>query len=201
MLLMIDNYDSFTYTIVQYFRELGENVMIVRNDECEIAELVAMAPTRLVISPGPRTPDESGISMLALAHFAGKIPIMGVCLGHQCIGQYFGAGIVKARRIMHGKISPVYHDNTSIFTGLDNGFRATRYHSLVIDPNGVPECLRVTAWTRDSNGQMEEIMGIAHQSLAIVGVQFHPESILTEFGHTLLANFLTISHQQETTGH
>ncbi|AJQ96397.1 anthranilate synthase component II [Gynuella sunshinyii] len=197
MLLMIDNYDSFTYTIVQYFRELGETVSVVKNDQCGIAELIAMKPDRLVISPGPCTPNESGISIPALSHFAGQIPILGICLGHQCIGQHFGARIVKARQIMHGKVSRIFHRRTGLFSELENGFQATRYHSLVIAPDSLPECLEMTAWTRDQNDQIEEIMGITHKSHAIVGVQFHPESVLTQSGHALLANFLKIHENKQ----
>ncbi|WP_428243869.1 anthranilate synthase component II [Gynuella sp.] len=197
MLLMIDNYDSFTYTIVQYFQELGETVTVVKNDQYGIAELIAMKPDRLVISPGPCTPKESGISIPALKHFAGQIPILGICLGHQCIGQHFGAQIVKARQIMHGKVSRIFHHQTSLFNKLEDGFQATRYHSLVIAPDSLPDCLEMTAWTADKHDQPNEIMGIAHKSHAIVGVQFHPESVLTQSGHALLANFLKIHENKQ----
>ncbi len=189
MLLMIDNYDSFTYNLVQYFGELGAEVKVVRNDEVTVDEIEAMGPDQLVISPGPCTPNEAGISLEAIRHFAGKLPILGVCLGHQSIGQAFGGKIVHAKEIMHGKTSPVFHNDTGVFTGLDNPFTATRYHSLVIDQESLPECLEVTAWT-GQKGAIDEIMGIRHREYDIQGVQFHPESILTEQGHRLLQNFL-----------
>ncbi len=189
MLLMIDNYDSFTYNLVQYFGELGAEVKVVRNDEVTVAEIEALAPDQLVISPGPCTPNEAGISLEAIRHFAGKLPILGVCLGHQSIGQAFGGRIVHAREIMHGKTSPVFHKDTGVFTGLDNPFTATRYHSLVIEQESLPDCLEVTAWT-GQKGAIDEIMGIRHREYDIQGVQFHPESILTEQGHRLLQNFL-----------
>jgi len=190
MLLMIDNYDSFTYNLVQYFGELDADVQVVRNDEMSVEELVAMQPDHLVVSPGPCTPLEAGISVEAIKTFAGKVPILGVCLGHQSIGQAFGGDIVHASQIMHGKTSPVYHADQGVFHGLNNPFNATRYHSLVIDKNTLPDCFEVTAWTRQENGQMDEIMGVRHKELAIQGVQFHPESILTEHGHQMLKNFL-----------
>lgn len=196
MLLMIDNYDSFTYNLVQYFSELGEEVKVFRNDEITLAEIEALQPTRLVISPGPCTPNEAGISMAAIAHFAGKLPILGVCLGHQSIGQVFGGDIIRAGQIMHGKISAIHHANVGVFAGLKNPYNATRYHSLVIDKRTLPECLEVTAWTENPDGSMEEIMGVRHKTLAIEGVQFHPESILTEHGHDLLANFLKMEVQK-----
>lgn len=196
MLLMIDNYDSFTYNLVQYFSELGEEVRVFRNDEITLAEIEALQPTRLVISPGPCTPNEAGISMAAIAHFAGKLPILGVCLGHQSIGQVFGGDIIRAGQIMHGKISAIHHANVGVFAGLKNPYNATRYHSLVIDKRTLPECLEVTAWTENPDGSMEEIMGVRHKTLAIEGVQFHPESILTEHGHDLLANFLKMEVQK-----
>ncbi len=189
MLLMIDNYDSFTFNIVQYLGELGADVRVVRNDEIDIAGIEALGPDQLVISPGPCTPNEAGISVAAIRHFADRMPILGVCLGHQSIGQAFGARIVHAREVMHGKTSPVYHADNGVFSGLDNPFRATRYHSLVIERETLPECLEVTAWT-ERDGQMDEIMGIRHREYPIQGVQFHPESILTEHGHQLLENFL-----------
>lgn len=190
MLLMIDNYDSFTYNLVQYFGELKADVRVCRNDKISIADIEAMAPQQLVISPGPCTPNEAGISVEAIRHFAGKIPILGVCLGHQSIGQCFGGDIVHANEIMHGKTSMIYHDNSGVFSGLDNPFEATRYHSLVIEKSSLPECLQVTAWTQNEHGEIDEIMGVRHKSLAVQGVQFHPESILTQFGHQLLHNFL-----------
>ena len=189
MLLMIDNYDSFTFNLVQYFAELGAEVKVVRNDELDIAGIAALKPDHLVISPGPCTPNEAGISVQAIQHFAGKLPILGVCLGHQSIGQAFGGRIVHAREIMHGKTSPVYHADSGVFSGLDNPFRATRYHSLVIEKQSLPDCLEITAWT-GHQGRMDEIMGIRHKQLNIQGVQFHPESILTEHGHDMLKNFL-----------
>ncbi len=189
MLLMIDNYDSFTFNLVQYFGELGAEVKVVRNDEVTLDDIEAMAPEHLVISPGPCTPDEAGISVEAIRHFAGKLPILGVCLGHQSIGRAFGGRIVHAREIMHGKTSPVFHKDTGVFTGLDNPFTATRYHSLVIDRETLPDCLEVTAWTGQM-GAIDEIMGVRHREYDIQGVQFHPESILTEHGHRLLQNFL-----------
>lgn len=190
MLLMIDNYDSFTYNVVQYLAELGADVQVYRNDEITLADIEALNPERLVISPGPCTPSEAGISLAAIQHFAGKLPVLGICLGHQAIGQVYGGDIVRAGRVMHGKVSPVYHENTGVFRGLDNPLQATRYHSLVIDQQTLPDCLEVTAWTKNSDGSMEEIMGIRHKTLPIEGVQFHPESIMTEQGHDLLRNFL-----------
>ena len=190
MLLMIDNYDSFTYNIVQYLGELGADVRVFRNDEIGMAEIEALAPTHLVISPGPCTPNEAGISVAAIRHFAGKLPILGVCLGHQSIGQAFGGRVVRARRVMHGKTSLVHHTGKGVFAGLENPFEATRYHSLVVEKDSLPDCLEVTAWTQDAPGEVDEIMGVRHRSLAVEGVQFHPESILTQHGHELLANFL-----------
>jgi len=191
MLLMIDNYDSFTYNLVQYFRELGADVQVYRNDEITVEEIAALAPSHLVISPGPCTPNEAGISMAAIRAFSGKIPILGICLGHQSIGQVFGGDVIRAKNVMHGKTSLIYHNHTSVFSGVPNPQIATRYHSLVIDELSLPDCLEVTAWTQNEAGECEEIMGIRHKSLPIEGVQFHPESILTEAGHALLANFLT----------
>lgn len=190
MLLMIDNYDSFTYNLVQYFSELGQEVKVFRNDEISLAEIEQLNPERLVISPGPCTPNEAGISLAAIKHFAGKLPILGVCLGHQSIGQAFGGDIIRAGQVMHGKISAIHHANIGVFQGLKNPYNATRYHSLVIDKRTLPDCLEITAWTENQDGSMEEIMGVRHKTLAIEGVQFHPESILTEHGHDLLANFL-----------
>ena len=190
MLLMIDNYDSFTYNVVQYLAELGADVQVYRNDEITIEKIEELNPERLVISPGPCTPNEAGISMAAIEHFAGKLPILGVCLGHQAIGQVFGGNVIRAGRVMHGKVSPVFHHDEGVFRGLNNPLQATRYHSLVIEQDSLPDCLEVTAWTRNDDGSMEEIMGVRHKTLAIEGVQFHPESIMTEQGHELLRNFL-----------
>jgi anthranilate synthase component 2 len=192
MLLMIDNYDSFTYNLVQYFGELGAEVVVHRNDQISIEEIEKLEPQYLVISPGPCTPNEAGISIEAIKHFAGKLPILGVCLGHQSIGQAFGGTIVHAGQIMHGKTSMVYHNNLSVFAGLDNPLEATRYHSLVIEKSSLPDCLEVTAWTEDENGNMDEIMGVRHKQYVIEGVQFHPESILTQQGHEMLRNFLNM---------
>lgn len=188
MLLMIDNYDSFTFNIVQYFCQLGEDVQVHRNDKIGLEEIEALQPTRLVISPGPCTPEEAGISVAAITHFAGKIPILGVCLGHQAIGAAFGGNVVRSVSLMHGKTSPIHHDGQELFAGLPNPFQATRYHSLVVERATLPESLETTAWVE--NG---EIMGLRHRDLPIWGVQFHPESILTERGMELLANFLRIS--------
>jgi anthranilate synthase component 2 len=190
MLLMIDNYDSFTWNLVQYFGELGADMRVVRNDEIDLAGIEAMAPSHIVISPGPCTPNEAGISVAAIKHFAGRIPLLGVCLGHQAIGAAFGGRIIRAKRVMHGKISAIHHAGQGVFRGLANPFNATRYHSLVIEQESLPDCLEVTAWTENPDGSIEEIMGVRHRSLPIEGVQFHPESILTEHGHQLLANFL-----------
>ena len=190
MLLMIDNYDSFTYNLVQYFGELGVEVRVFRNDRIDLAGIEAMQPDQLVISPGPCTPREAGISVAAIEHFAGRIPILGVCLGHQSIGVAFGGRIVHAREVMHGKTSPIHHADTGIFRGLKNPYMATRYHSLVIDRESLPDCLEITAWTRTADGAMDEIMGIRHRELDVQGVQYHPESILTEHGHDLLRNFI-----------
>ena len=185
MLLMIDNYDSFTYNLVQYFGELGADVHIHRNDKISLDEIEVMQPQRIVISPGPCTPNEAGISVEVIKHFSGRVPILGVCLGHQSIGQAFGGKIVRAKTLMHGKISMIHHNNSGVFSGLQNPLQATRYHSLVIDRETLPACLEVTAWTDD-----DEIMGVRHRTLDVEGVQFHPESILTHQGHELLANFL-----------
>lgn len=189
---MIDNYDSFTWNLVQYFAELGFDTVVRRNDELMLSDIIALNPSRLVISPGPCSPNEAGISMQAIAHFAGKIPILGVCLGHQAIAQVFGADIVRARQVVHGKNSLIRHNNQSVFFGLKNPLSVTRYHSLVVAKASLPEDFIMTAWTQNADGSVDEIMGIAHRSLAIHGVQFHPEAILTEQGHQLLANFLQI---------
>jgi para-aminobenzoate synthetase component 2 len=191
MLLIIDNYDSFTYNLYQYFCELGGEVRVFRNDEIDIAAIEALAPTHLVISPGPKTPNEAGISLDAIRHFAGKIPILGVCLGHQAIAQAFGARVIRAKQVMHGKTSVIQHNNLGVFHGLNNPLTVTRYHSLVVDNTSLPDCFDVTAWTLDSLGEVEEIMGYQHKILPIQAVQFHPESIKTEQGHELLANFLS----------
>lgn len=191
MLLMIDNYDSFTYNLVQYFGELGAEVQVYRNDQIGIAEIEKLDPDQIVISPGPCTPNEAGVSVGAIKYFAGKKPILGVCLGHQSIGQAFGGRIVHASAIMHGKTSMIHHRDTSVFKGIPNPFEATRYHSLVIEKQSLPDCLEITAWTNTETGEMDEIMGVRHKEYAIEGMQFHPESILTEHGHQLLKNFLT----------
>jgi anthranilate synthase component 2 len=190
MLLMIDNYDSFTYNVVQYFGELGADVQVYRNDEITIEEIEALAPDHLVISPGPCTPSKAGISVAAIEYFAGKLPILGICLGHQSIAQAFGGNIVRAKQVMHGKTSPVYHNEDAVFECLNNPVEVTRYHSLVIDQDTLPDCLEITSWTQNEEGDIDEIMGVRHKELDIEGVQFHPESILTEQGHELLANFL-----------
>lgn len=193
MLLMIDNYDSFTYNLVQYFGELGADVRVFRNDQITIEEIEALAPQHIVISPGPCTPNEAGISIAAIQHFAGKVPLLGVCLGHQSIGQAYGGRIVHARQVMHGKTSMVRHKDVGVFKGLANPFEATRYHSLVIERETLPECLEITAWTETAEGEMDEIMGVRHKELAVEGVQFHPESILTRHGHDMLKNFLEMA--------
>ncbi|BAU72209.1 aminodeoxychorismate/anthranilate synthase component II [Metapseudomonas furukawaii] len=190
MLLMIDNYDSFTYNVVQYLGELGADVHVIRNDELSIAEIEALNPERIVVSPGPCTPNEAGVSLDVIRHFAGKLPILGVCLGHQSIGQAFGGDVVRARQAMHGKTSPVFHKDLGVFEGLNNPLTVTRYHSLVVKLETLPDALEVTAWTQHDDGSVDEIMGLRHKTLNIEGVQFHPESILTEQGHELLANFL-----------
>ena len=190
MLLMIDNYDSFTYNLVQYFGELGADVQVHRNDKITIAEIETLNPDKIVISPGPCTPNEAGISIDVIRHFSPKKPILGVCLGHQSIGQAFGGDIVHANAIMHGKTSPIYHNNSSVFKGIESPFNATRYHSLVVNKASLPDCFDITAWTENDDGSLDEIMGIQHKTLAVEGVQFHPESILTEQGHALLKNFL-----------
>jgi len=190
MILMIDNYDSFTYNLVQYFGELGADVKVVRNDEITIGEIATLSPEKIVISPGPCTPNEAGISVETIKTFAGKIPLLGVCLGHQSIGQAFGGKIIRAPFVMHGKTSMVYHTNQGVFTGINNPVQVTRYHSLVIEKESLPDCLQITAWTQNEDGSMADIMGVKHKTLAVEGVQFHPESILTEQGHAMLKNFL-----------
>jgi anthranilate synthase component 2 len=188
MLLMIDNYDSFTYNLVQYFLELGEEVEVVRNDKLGLEDIENLAPSHLVVSPGPCTPNEAGISVEAIRHFAGKIPLLGICLGHQSIAAAFGGRVVRADKLMHGKTSMIQHDGSSLFSGIDNPFEATRYHSLIAERESIPDCLRVTAWT-----DVDVIMGVEHKDLPVWGLQFHPESILTCAGKTLLGNFLTLS--------
>ena len=188
--VMVDNYDSFTYNLVQYMGELGAEVTVVRNDQVTVADIEELAPDKIVISPGPCTPKEAGVSVEAILKFAGRIPILGVCLGHQSIGYAFGGNIIHAKSIMHGKTSPIYHHNLGVFKGLTNPFTATRYHSLVIEQATLPDCLEITAWTQDEAGKLDEIMGVRHKTLDIEGVQFHPESILTEHGHDMLRNFL-----------
>ena len=190
MLLMIDNYDSFTYNVVQFLGELGAEVQVYRNDAITLDEIEAMAPDQIVLSPGPCTPDQAGISLAVVERFAGKTPILGICLGHQSIGQAFGGRIIRAAKVMHGKLSPIHHQATGVFRGLSNPLTATRYHSLVIDKATLPESLEITAWTEDENGNLEEIMAVRHKSHAVEGVQFHPESIMSEHGHQLLENFL-----------
>ncbi len=190
MLVMIDNYDSFTWNLVQYLGELGAPARVYRNDEITVDELEALAPELIMISPGPCTPNEAGISVETVKRFAGRVPILGVCLGHQSIGQAFGGKVVHAREIMHGKTSLIHHTGQGVFAGLENPFEATRYHSLVVAREGLPDCLEITAWTEHADGSMDEIMGLRHRELAVEGVQFHPESILTRHGHELLANFL-----------
>lgn len=188
MLVMIDNYDSFTYNLVQYLGELGEKVSTFRNDEINIEQIAALNPDRIMLSPGPCTPNEAGISLAVIEHFAGKLPLMGVCLGHQAIGQAFGGKVVHAQQIMHGKTSSIEHTNDGVFSNIENPFTVTRYHSLVVQRDTLPDCLEITAWTDDG-----EIMGLQHKQLAVHGVQFHPESILTEHGHAVLDNFLKMS--------
>ena len=190
MLLMIDNYDSFTYNVVQYLGELGYDVTVFRNDVISIQEIQNLSPRQIVISPGPCTPNEAGISMEVVRYFAGKIPILGICLGHQSIGQVFGGNIKKARKVMHGKLSRIHHSSDGIFKNLQTPFKATRYHSLVIDKKQLPDCLEITAWTEDEAGETEEIMGVRHKEFEVEGVQFHPESILSDYGHEILKNFL-----------
>ncbi|MFT5219571.1 MAG: anthranilate synthase component 2 [Planctomycetota bacterium] len=189
-ILMIDNYDSFTYNLVQYLGELGAEVEVVRNDQIDVEQLMLNPATHIMVSPGPGTPDQAGISMAAIAAVAGDKPLFGVCLGHQSIGQVFGGKIIHARKIMHGKTSLVHHLGTGVFAGLANPFTATRYHSLVIEKESLPDCLEITAWTENDDGEIDEIMAIKHKELAVEGVQFHPESILSEHGHAMLNNFL-----------
>ncbi len=191
MLLMIDNYDSFTYNLVQYFGELGVEVRVFRNDQISIAQMEKLDPAQIVISPGPCTPNEAGVSVEAIRHFAGKKPMRGVCLGHPSIGQAFGGKIVHASAIMHGKTSLIRHKGIGVFRDINNPFEATRYHSLVIEKSSLPACLEITAWTENEEGELDEIMGVRHKDYPIEGMQFHPESILTEHGHELLKNFLT----------
>lgn len=193
MLLMIDNYDSFTFNVVQYLMELGEDVAVWRNDEISVDAILEAAPEKIVISPGPCTPNEAGISLEVIERLAGRIPILGICLGHQSIGQAFGGHIIRAPKVMHGKLSAIHHSGVGVFKGLPSPYQATRYHSLVIDPSTLPESLEVTAWTEDESGELEAIMGVRHRSLSVEGVQFHPESILSEHGHALLKNFLARS--------
>ena len=192
MLLMIDNYDSFTYNIVQYFGELNQEVKVVRNDEVSLEDIERWQPQYLVIGPGPCSPTEAGISIPAIQHFAGKIPLLGVCLGHQAIGQAFGGDVIRAKTVMHGRLSDMYHNDQGIFSNLPSPFSATRYHSLVIDQATLPECLELTCWTNQADGTIEEIMGVKHKTLPIEGVQFHPESILSQHGHQIFKNFLEI---------
>ena len=189
MILMIDNYDSFTYNIVQYLLELGADVDVRRNDEVNLDDIAQLNPEKIVISPGPCTPNEAGISMACIERFGGTIPILGICLGHQSIGQVFGGQVVRAREVMHGKTSVIYHNQGGVFSELAQPLTATRYHSLVVDRQNLPDCLEITAWT-ETDGQVDEIMGLRHRELAVEGVQFHPESILSEHGHALLQNFL-----------
>ncbi|MNZ27009.1 Anthranilate synthase component 2 [compost metagenome] len=190
MLLMIDNYDSFTYNLVQYFAELKADIHVIRNDELSVEQIAALQPERIVLSPGPCTPNEAGVSLAVIEHFSGKLPLLGVCLGHQSIGQAFGGDVVRARQVMHGKTSPVFHTDQGVFAGLNNPLTQTRYHSLVVKRETLPDCLEITAWTRHEDGSVDEIMGLRHKTLNVEGVQFHPESILSEQGHEMLANFL-----------
>jgi len=192
MILVIDNYDSFTYNLVQYLGELGADIIVERNDQISIDEIEKLEPERIMLSPGPCTPNEAGISLDVINHFKGRLSIFGVCLGHQSIGQAFGGDIVKAEEIMHGKTSSIYHHGVGIFEGIKEPFEATRYHSLVIDQDTLPDCLEVTAWTETECGEVDEIMGVRHKELAIEGVQFHPESILTEHGYDMLRNFISM---------
>lgn len=191
MIFMLDNYDSFTYNLVQYFGELDAEVQVHRNDKISIDEIEALSPQGIVISPGPCTPNEAGVSLAVIEHFAGKLPILGVCLGHQSIGQAFGGEVVRAREVMHGKVSRMYHSNIGVFEGLPSPFDATRYHSLVVAKETLPDCLEMTSWTQTEDGDVDEIMGLRHKTLDVEGVQFHPESILSEHGHALLKAFLS----------
>jgi len=190
MLLMIDNYDSFTYNLVQYFGELGQDVQVVRNDALDVDAIAALKPTRIVISPGPCTPNEAGVSLAVLEKLSGQVPILGVCLGHQSLGQAFGGKVVRAKTIMHGKTSAIRHTGKGVFAGVPDRFEATRYHSLVVEKDSLPDCLEITAWTENADGGFDEIMGLRHKTLPVEGVQFHPESILTQHGHDMLRNFL-----------
>jgi anthranilate synthase component II len=190
MILMIDNYDSFTYNLVQYLGELGVEVAVHRNDQITVEQVAAQAPSHIVLSPGPCTPNEAGICLELITRLQGRFPILGVCLGHQAIGQAFGGRVVRARQLMHGKVSPIHHARQGVFAGLPTPFTATRYHSLLVEKQGLPDCFEVTAWTADAQGAPDEIMGLRHRTLPVEGVQFHPESILTEHGHALLKNFL-----------
>lgn len=190
MILMIDNYDSFTYNVVQYLAELGADIKVVRNDELTVEEVKALKPEKIVVSPGPCTPNEAGISVPLIKEMAGVVPILGICLGHQSIGQAFGGDIIRAHDVMHGKLSEMYHNDLGVFKGLSEPFEATRYHSLVIDKETLPDCLEITSWTQTEDGKLDEIMGVRHKELPIEGVQFHPESILSQHGHDLLRNFL-----------
>jgi anthranilate synthase component 2 len=190
MILMLDNYDSFTFNLVQYLGELGADVAVHRNDAISVDEIAALQPAGIVISPGPCTPNEAGVSLAVIERFAGESPILGVCLGHQSIGQAFGGKVVRAREVMHGKTSPMHHNDKGVFAGLPSPFEATRYHSLIVERASLPDCLEVTAWTADADGGIDEIMGLRHKTLDVEGVQFHPESILSEYGHDLLKTFL-----------
>ncbi|WP_049622802.1 anthranilate synthase component II [Frateuria defendens] len=196
MLLMLDNYDSFTFNLVQYLGELGQEVKVVRNDALDVAAIRALRPTHIMISPGPGTPDDAGVSLKVLRELGGEVPIFGVCLGHQAIGQAFGGKVIRAKEIMHGKTSPVFHRGQGVFAGLPTPFEATRYHSLVVEQGSLPDCLEVTAWTQKPDGSLDEIMGLRHKTLPVEGVQFHPESILTRHGHDLLANFLGLPQRK-----
>ena len=190
MLLMIDNYDSFTYNLVQYFGELGQAVKVIRNDDLSVSDIAALNPERIVISPGPCTPNEAGVSLEVLEKLSGSVPILGVCLGHQSLGQAFGGKVIRAKTIMHGKTSLMHHKGQGVFSNLPSPFEATRYHSLVVEKESLPDCLEITAWTENADGSFDEIMGLRHKTLPVQGVQFHPESILTQHGHTMLKNFL-----------
>lgn len=190
MLLMIDNYDSFTYNLVQYFGELGQAVKVIRNDDLSVSDIVALKPERIVISPGPCTPNEAGVSLEVLEKLSGSVPILGVCLGHQSLGQAFGGKVIRAKTIMHGKTSLMHHKGQGVFSNLPSPFEATRYHSLVVEKESLPDCLEITAWTENADGSFDEIMGLRHTTLPVQGVQFHPESILTQHGHAMLKNFL-----------
>ena len=190
MLLMIDNYDSFTYNLVQYFGELGQAVKVIRNDDLSVSDIAALKPERIVISPGPCTPNEAGVSLEVLEKLSGSVPILGVCLGHQSLGQAFGGKVIRAKTIMHGKTSLMHHKGQGVFSNLASPFEATRYHSLVVEKESLPDCLEITAWTENADGSFDEIMGLRHKTLSLQGVQFHPESILTQHGHAMLKNFL-----------